>query len=75
MAEKGTDVRLVPGLVHNIGVEELLLPGEQLLAEPPEGVGLGLQDGDTGLVHQSAGRMPRLDLLPHDELDLHVAAQ
>jgi hypothetical protein len=60
-------IRRIPRLIHNIDVEELLLPPKQLLAELPELVRLHALHRIPGLVHQRRRRMPRLDLLAEYE--------
>lgn len=63
-------VRVVTGLIDDVHIEVLGLLVEECLAELPELVRVRLQDSNTRFVDKRRGRMPWLDLLAEDELDL-----
>ena len=56
--------------MHDIGIEVLCLLGEKSFAEVPERLGLGLKYCYACFVDQSGGRVPWLDLLAEDDLQL-----
>ena len=61
---------MVARFVHDIDIEVLVLLVEERLAELPELVGVGLQDCNACFVNKRRGRVPWLDLLAEDELDV-----
>lgn len=61
-------IRVISRLMHNIDIEIFLLRFHQFGAVIPEFIGVQTQDCDGGLVHERAGRVPWLDLLPENEL-------
>jgi len=63
-------VRVVARFIHDVDIEVLVLLVEECLAELPELVRVGLQDCNTCFVNKRRGRVPRLDLLAEDELDV-----
>lgn len=63
-------VSLVASLVDDADVEVIVLLVEERFAELPELVGAGLEDSGSCFVHQSRRRVPWLDLVSEDELDL-----
>ena len=63
-------IGLVPRFMDDVDIKKIGLFVEQRLAEIPKLVGIGLQHRRSGLVHESGRRMPGLNMLAEDELDL-----
>ena len=63
-------IRLVAALVDDVDVKVVLLRREESRAEVPELARRQLQHRHARLVHQRRRRVPRLDLLPEDDLHL-----
>lgn len=62
-------VRVVPRLIHNAGIEKVLLLLKQLLAEVVELLGLDLEHSEARFMDEGRGRVPGLDLLAEDGYD------